>query len=452
MPPPDPLLLHAAFLGLVVGTEAFFTGLTGLNLRHGARRASDRAAWLRDVLGVDDPDRVVAYQRDRTRIGVAAGWTTLAVVLGLLYTGAFGGLVVWVEGLGSAPGVLGAVLGAGGLTGPVLRGVAFLVLFALLLAAVRLPFRWAGTFRVEERHGFNRQTPRGWLRDVALGTALMVVMTAAVAGGLLLLIGGLPTWWWLAAAALYVPVQVVLQVLLPRVVAPLFHDFTPLPEGPARDAAAEVVEAAGVPFEEFYVMDASRRTGHGNAFFVGFGRHRRAVLYDTFLDRATVPEVQAVLAHELAHWKRRHIWRGLAASAVGALVGLAALAWLMGQTWLYGMFGLAGPPAAVPYAGLVLAGIWLAPVGRWLAPLGAWMSRRHEREADDWAAELVGDAAPLADALVHLAGANLSNPFPHPLWAAFHASHPPLPERLARLGSERTSAGGPDEGGAVSGE
>lgn len=408
------VLLHAAFLALLVGTEAFFTGLSWWNLRHGARRVREEADWLADVLDVDDPGEVVAYQRARARLGWVEQWTMLGLVLSALFGGLLGRGVAWAEGWG---------------LGPVATGVVLLALLGVLVGLVHLPFSAAATFRIEERFGFNRQDLTGWARDRALGMGLGLGLATAVFAGLLWLVGTLPATWWIAATGLYVVLAVVMQVVGPRWIAPLFHDFEPLEAGPLREAVEEVCERAGVACRDIYVMDASRRSSHSNAFFAGFGRTKRIVLFDTLVEQMDVEQVQAVLAHEIAHWRRAHIWKRLAGATVETGVVLAVLAWAITQPALFAMFGV----PATTYAGLLIGGVWLSPLGRWLAPVSNALSQRHEREADDFAVDVMQGPEPMVGALARLAGENLENPFPHPLHAVFHATHPPMPERMRRL-------------------
>jgi STE24 endopeptidase len=221
------------------------------------------------------------------------------------------------------------------------------------------------------------------------------------------------------------------------VIAPLFNDFTPV-EGDLRAAVEAVFEKAGFVCDQVYEMDASRRSSHANAYFVGFGQSKRVVLFDTLVEQHPVEEVQAVLAHELAHWKRSHIWRQFAAGAVQVGILLAVAGWLVDQAWLYEAVGV-----TTPAVGLAIAGLWVWPLSRLSAPLSNRLSLAHEREADDFAAD-VFSPEPLAAALARLVGENLSNPFPHPLYATFHYTHPPVPERMRRLRSGEAGEGDGD--------
>lgn len=313
--------------------------------------------------------------------------------------------------------------------GPVFTGVLFFTGFSLLAIIARLPFDLVSTFGIEQAFGFNRSTPRLWLRDTLIQTAIAVVTVGAVTAVILWLVTALPTWWWAVGWAFVVAFLLLMQVVYPRVIAPLFNDFDPVAEGELRDAVEETFDRAGFSTSDVYEMDASRRSSQVNAYFAGFGEAKRVVLFDTLAQRLSIPQIQAVLAHELAHWKEGHIWRGLAVSAARLLAVFAVLGYLVEAPWLYQMFAL---PAGTTYAGVFVALVWISPLLELTRPLENRISLSHEREADDFAAATIG-SAPMIGALAGLAEENLANPFPHPLYATFHYSHPPIPKRIERL-------------------
>jgi len=413
----DDIVYHAAFLLLVVGTDAFFGSLSVLNLRHGERAVRERREWIDERLDVDDLGELLDYRRTKTGLSVLRSVVGLAVLLLVLYSGLFADAVAAVDGLA---------------LGPTLEGV---VLFAGLVVAVRLfgaPFSAVDTFVVEEVYGFNNQSPALWLRDQLIGTVLGVVLVGAVGGAVLLAVAELPELWWAAAIGLYAVFSLVMQVLLPRVVMPLFYDFEPIDEGELRDGVEDVFDRAGFSCEQIYEMNASSRSSHSNAFFAGFGRTKRVVLFDTLIEDMELPQVQSVLAHELAHWQKRHIWKRLAAGTVQVGLTVVALWWLTRQPWLYELFGVADGAALseVPAAGLIVGGLIVSPLNRLTSPLSNRLSLKHEREADRFAVEVMGEGESMVGALSRLASENYSNPFPHPLYETFHYDHPPIPERM----------------------
>jgi len=398
-----------ALSALLVVTETFFTGLAVLNVRHAAGTLAREREWVVDELDAE-PERLLAYLRARTLLGRARAWAVVVAVLGVVLSGGLAAAVEAIRELGLSP-----------LAG----GVVFFVGLAVAGFLLDLPFDAVGTFVVEERFGFNNQTPALFVRDKLVGLAVSIVLTA-VLGAVVLLVVGLPAWPLLATAA-FVAFSLVMQVVYPRVIAPLFNDFEPV-EGERRRAVEDVFERAGFETDGIYEMDASRRSSKLNAYFVGFGRTKRVVLFDTLLEETSREEMQSVLAHELAHWKRNHVWKRLGAGALRMVVLFAALAVLLGTDLAY-----VGGLAQVEYAGLIGGALWLWPVSRLTAPLANRLSLAHEREADDYAAQVMGSGAPMAAALARLGTENLANPFPHPLYAAFHHDHPPIPERIRRM-------------------
>lgn len=407
------LAYHAILLGLLVGTTLLGTVLGILNVRHGAREVRTHAEWLTDRLDIEEPSEVVDYTRATTGIGLLQGWMVLLVLLGALYAGV---VTAAVE-----------ALHASGLH-PVPQGVVFFVGLAVAYRLLTAPFSLFSTFVVEEQFGFNETTPRLWVRDFLLGLGVLAVLVALLVAPLLFLIEALPTLLWVAGGWLVVVAFLLgTQILYPRVIAPLFNDFEPVEAGELRDRVERVFDRAGFELEEVYTMDASRRSTRLNAYFVGFGRAKRVVLFDTLVERLEGPEIESVLAHELAHWKRNHIWKQLGATAIQLAVVLAVLGALLTTDGVYELFAL---PAEATYGGLFVGLLVVYPVLTLTAPLSNRLSLAHEREADRFAAEVMGNGEPMADALAGLARENLANPFPHPWYAAFNHRHPPIPERM----------------------
>jgi STE24 endopeptidase len=411
---------HVAFVALLVGTELFFSVLSVLNLRYGERTVRRERAWVEEFLGVDDVEELSDYHRLRTGLSLLESWVGLGILLLVLYSGLFREAVLAVEGLD---------------LGPIASGVVFLVGGLLAVQVLSWPFDLVDTFVVDEIFGFNEQSFGLWVRDKLLGLVLTVAIAAVLSAILLFLVANVSL-WWVAFWVVFVAFTLVMQVVYPRVIAPLFYDFDPV-DGDLRAAVEDVFERAGFSCEQVYEMDASSRSSRSNAYFTGFGRTKRVVLFDTLIDAMSERQVQAVLAHELAHWKKAHVWKGVVAGALqmGAVLGVAGF--LVDAGWLYELFGLpaGGVAAGTPgptYAGVVLAVLWIGPVLRWSAPLQNRLSLKHEREADDFAADVV-DGEAMTGALAALSRDNLANPFPHPWYETFHASHPPVPERIRRL-------------------
>ena len=325
---------------------------------------------------------------------------------------------------------------------PLLRDVALLAAVALIGGIAGLPFSWWRTFRLEEHYGFNRTTPRAWLADLAKGVAIGVVLGLPLALAVLWTMRSTGAAWWLWAWLVWMAFQMLLLVLYPTVIAPLYNRFTPLPPGAARERVEALLARCRFRSAGLFVIDGSRRSAHGNAYFAGFGPAKRVVFFDTLLARLAPEEVEAVLAHELGHFRLRHIVKRILWSSALSLALLALLAWLSGAGWLYAGLGIpAGDiPAAMARPGVALAFFMLAlPVFAFaLSPIASAYSRRHEFEADAFAARNASAPA-LVAALVKLYRDNATTLTPDPVHSAFYDSHPPASQRVARLAALATN-------------
>jgi STE24 endopeptidase len=340
--------------------------------------------------------------------------------------------LAWVfGGIGLLHAGLAAVLPGNALV----LGVAFLIGTAVVQTFVGLPLSLYRTFAIEQRFGFNRTTPatfladrlKGWALSLALGIPLL---TAAL---LLMRVGGL---WWLWVWAGLMVLMIVAPAFYVRVIAPRFNRFTPLEEGPLRARIERLLTASGFRSSGLFTMDASRRTAHGNAYFIGFGQAKRIVLFDTLLADSPPEEVEAVIAHELGHFRHHHVLFGLLRGAAISLALLAGFGWLCKQPWLLPAFGL---PSVDDALALFVCGLLASVVGPLIAPLSNWISRRNEFQADDYARRAVG-AAPMIGALTRLARDNAATLTPDPLYALAHFSHPPVPVRVQHLGARQEPA------------
>ncbi|HEY8508973.1 MAG TPA: M48 family metallopeptidase [Steroidobacteraceae bacterium] len=308
-------------------------------------------------------------------------------------------------------------------------GSAVILSVFLVIEVIRLPFAIWRTFRLEARFGFNRTTPALFVSDLIKRLLLALLIGVPLLAVVLSLFERAGQWWWIAVWLVWVITTFALTWAWPRFIAPLFNRFTPLTDEALRARVEALLERCGFTSSGLFIMDGSRRSAHGNAYFTGFGRNKRIVFFDTLIERLAPPEVEAVLAHELGHFRLRHIRQRLIVTSVGALVGLAILAWLAARPDFYTAFGVPQPSA---HAALLLFLI-IVPVFMFLAtPLGSWWSRRHELEADDFAAKHA-DASALAAALVKLYRDNASTLTPDRLHSAFYDSHPPALVRISRL-------------------
>jgi STE24 endopeptidase len=290
-----------------------------------------------------------------------------------------------------------------------------------------LPFTILRTFGVEQRFGFNRTTPGAFVADKLKGAALAVALGVPLLYGLLWLMQSQGPWWVWAWLGLVV-IMLAMMDAYPRWIAPLFNRFTPL-EGPLRTRIEGLLRRCGFEASGLYVIDASRRSAHGNAYFSGLGRSKRIVLFDTLISGNSEAELEAVLAHELGHFKLNHILIGLAQSVLLLFLAFFAIGWLCKQPWLLPSFGIVHADDALALVVCVLVVQMAGPV---MGIASNWISRRHEYQADDFACRMVG-AEPMASALVRLSRDNASTLTTDPLYALVNFSHPPVPLRVHRL-------------------
>ena len=314
--------------------------------------------------------------------------------------------------------------------GMIIGGLVFFTILSILANLLHIPFNLYETFVVEERYGFNTKTFKIWLSDLVKSMAIFGVL-----GGLLLwllltlVIHGGDVWWvwaWMVVGGF----ELLLLWLFPLVIAPLFNKFEPIENKLLEQHIGALMGKVGLRVKGVFKMDAGKRSKHTNAYFTGIGRSKRIVLFDTLLGSHTEEEVLAVLAHEVGHWKKKHVLKQLILVETFSLIVFYGVAKLLGWSLVYQTFGFQEP---ISYIGLFLIGALLSPLGYFAQPLESAISRKFEREADDFAKELMNTGEPIRRALKRLAADNLANLTPHPLYAWFYYSHPPLVERISRL-------------------
>ncbi|MDO5289847.1 MAG: M48 family metallopeptidase [Pseudomonadota bacterium] len=368
----------------------------------------------------------------------AADYTLAKLRLGLLDTALATAVLLGWTLLGGLDWLNSALLDAIG-PHPLMQPLALLVLFSLINAAIDLPLSLYQTFVVEERFGFNKMTWRLWLADLLKSTLLGCVIGIPLALGALWLMQLTGHWWWLWTWGAWMGFSLLMLVVYPTLIAPLFNRFEPLQDQALKTRVTQLMARCGFAAKGLFVMDGSRRSAHANAYFTGFGAAKRVVFFDTLLKQLSPDEVEAVLAHELGHFKHKHIVKRIAGMFAFSLAALALLGWLSQQSWFYAGLGVTPnlPPAlggAVPNHALALLLFMLVvPVfGFFLSPLMAQLSRRHEFQADAYAATQAR-AQDLVSALVKLYKDNASTLTPDPLYVRFYYSHPPASERIAHL-------------------
>ncbi|MDE2503725.1 MAG: M48 family metallopeptidase [Burkholderiales bacterium] len=311
--------------------------------------------------------------------------------------------------------------------------LALLAAFALIGALAELPLDWYETFRIEQRFGFNRMTPALWFADLAKGAALAAAIGLPLAALILWIMGASGGLWWLWAWVAWTAFNLLALVVYPTLIAPLFNKFEPLADAALATRVQALMQRCGFAAKGLYVMDGSRRSAHANAYFTGLGASKRVVFFDTLLQRLTPGEVEAVLAHELGHFKHRHVLQRMVSLFALSLVALALLGWLARNSGFYLGLGVA-PNLEAPNDALALLLFMLAlpPFMFFVSPLMALWSRRHEFQADAYACAQA-DGGALAAALLKLHEDNATTLTPDPMYARFYYSHPPAGERLAAL-------------------
>lgn len=375
-----------------------------------------------DVFDAHAYARSQEYTRSKARLGIVEGVLGLAALLAFLLLGG----LAWADGL--ARDLVGDLTILPGDLG-VWQGLVFIGVLALAGDLLSLPFSIYHTFVLEERFGFNRSTWRTFILDRLKGVLLGIVLGGPLLAAVLWLFGAMGKNGWLYAWGVAVAFLLVVQYLAPTVLLPLFNTFTPLEDGALRRRIQEYMRHVDFGLEGIYVMDGSRRSTKANAFFIGFGGKKRIALFDTLVQRHPEEEILAVLAHEVGHYKRRHVLKllFLGICKTGALFFLLSL--LLTSKELFAAFGL----EASVHAGLVLFGLLFTPASMLLSIPANMLSRRFEREADAHAVRSTGQSAPLGNALKRLAADSLVNLTPHPLDVVLHYSHPPVLERVLRL-------------------
>jgi STE24 endopeptidase len=392
--------------------------LSNLNRRHVLAHADAVPEAFRGI--VDEPTykKSVAYTLDKARFGNIEETYGTVVLLGFLFSGVLPFAFHFFEHHhGASAWSMAAFL--------------FAVGFAMSLPS--LPLDWYAQFRLEEKFGFNTTTQKTWWMDRVKGLLLALVLGYP----LLVLILKIVEWtgaaWWLWAWGAMLVFQALMLVLAPVLIMPLFNKFTPLPEGSLRERLLKLAQRTSFVAKSIQVMDGSKRSRHSNAFFTGFGKFRKIVLFDTLISQLSEPELEAVLAHEIGHFKKKHIPKMLIFSAFSSLVGFYVVSVLAKQEWFYHAFRFEFDPKNIAPA-LLLFTLLSGVVMFWFSPLAHWWSRRYEYQADAFAAEVMNEPRSLIGALRKLNEKNLSNLTPHPLYSGFYYSHPTLVEREAALG------------------
>lgn len=389
-----------------------------LAMRHVHHIQSHRADVPKEFaseIGLDAHQKAADYSAERTRLNLSH--SIADALLLLIFT--FGGLMQFLDSSAAT-----------WISGDLWRGVIFLGLLTLVSSLVDLPFSYYRTFHVEARFGFNRMTKAMFFGDMLKQAAIGVAFGLPLALAVLWLMEKMGTQWWLYVWITWVVFNILVMAIYPTFVAPMFNKFSPMEDGSLKHRIEQLLAKCGFQSKGLFVMDGSRRSAHGNAYFTGFGKTKRIVFFDTLLSRLNETEIEAVLAHELGHFKMRHVIRRMLWTFAVSLVMLALLGYVKDQAWLYESLGVDYPASNA----MALALFFLVlPVFTFLLrPVLSAYSRKHEFEADAYAAQH-SNAGELVSALVKLYKDNASTLTPDPLHSAFYDSHPPAKARIERL-------------------
>ncbi|MGH8558940.1 MAG: M48 family metallopeptidase [Methylococcales bacterium] len=376
---------------------------------------------FKDSIALDVHQKAADYTLEKNRLSKLGA--SLDIILLLFFT--LGGGIRLITRTWSSMDISPMIVGAG------------LILSVFLIShLVELPLAIYHTFGVEEKFGFNRSTPKRFAVDQLLQLTLMLTLGGPLVIVILWVMKDIGSLWWFVAWLIIMAYSFFLTWAYPTVIAPLFNKFTLLENTELTTRIETLLERCGFSSKGIFVMDGSRRTGHGNAYFTGFGSNKRIVFFDTLINHLDLDEVEAVLAHELGHFKRRHVIKMMIASATMSLIGLAILGWVSRQGWFYSGLGVDGQSDAVALILFVL----VSPVFTvFLRPVFAHFQRKHEFEADDFASMFAQPSA-LISALIKLYRDNATTLTPDPLYTAFHYSHPPAAVRINNLAQKRVSS------------
>jgi len=413
--------LLIAFLIAFASCSIFRWTLTQINIRHLRRHGHEIPDVFRGDIDEATLSRMTDYTAESSRFGSIEHVFDDVITLVILLSG----FLPWFSGI-----ILSWQLQF------ILSGLTFFGILALISGVLNIPFSLYSTFVIEKKYGFSTITLRLWITDFIKSLFISAIMMGILLGAFLSLIHYARTTWWLWVWLFFSAFQLLMVWLYPVLIAPLFNKFEPVKDETLKEAIVNLMAKVGLKTEGVYQIDAGKRSRHTNAYFTGLGKTKRIVLYDTLLSSHTPDEILSVLAHEVGHWKKRHILKQLVFTETASLAVFYLIYRLSDWPLLYQTFGF---EQAIPYVGLLLLAAIIGPVAFFITPLGSVVMRKFEREADGFSFDLMGTAIPMAGALKRLAKDNLANLHPHPFYAWFYYSHPPLTERIARLQQMETA-------------
>ena len=404
-------LIFLLFLAASVLTRLW---LSSRQVRHIQQHRDQVPTAFAEKISLPEHQKAADYTTTKIRFGrLSLAWETLWLLLWTL-----GGGLALIDSWWSALDY-----------SPLLTGIGVILSITILISLLESPFSLYSTFVIEERFGFNKMTWKTWISDLLKSGVLMLVIGIPLVAVILWLMNQAGQYWWIYAWAVWTGFSLIMIWAYPAFIAPLFNKFSPLEDETLKSRIEQLLSRCGFQSQGVFVVDGSRRSAHGNAYFTGFGNNKRIVFYDTLLDSLSENEVEAVLAHELGHFKRNHIKKSLLLSIAMTFAGFALLAWLMQSPWFYTAMGV---NQVATHNALVLFMFILPVFTYFISPVFSALSRKHEFEADDFAKQQ-SDYKALISALVNLYRENASTLTPDPIHSMFYDSHPPASIRIAHL-------------------
>lgn len=390
-------------------------GLDFINLRHIRKFANQVPDFFQDSIDLETYRKSTVYTIDKNKFSQWCNVFDTIVTIWFL----FGGLLPWLENWSESYEL-----------NPIWTGMVFIAGFGVIFLFIGLPMEWYSIFRIEQKHGFNKMTPSLYIRDKLKELALTIVLSFPFLYVVLWFMAVAGTLWWVWVFGFVMLFQLIMLIVYPLFIAPLFNKFEPMEDGELKQGIIELCEKIKFPLFGVFKMDGSKRSTHSNAYFTGIGKSRRIVLFDTLINDMTTQQAVAVLAHEIGHYKLNHIKKMIVMSSVGLIISLFVLGQIYNYQPLFQAFGL---KMTTNHAALVLFMILSTTFTFYLKPVFARISRKHEYLADRFAVNETGDKKHMEESLLKLTRHNLSNLTPHPWYSAFYYSHPAIIERIKAI-------------------
>ncbi len=389
--------------------------LTILNIKEQQKNKSSVPGSFEKYIDYETYLKSVEYSYSKSIFTIVSGVFNSLVLLLFILTGVFGRIDLFIGHFEFHP---------------YLEGLLYIFILSIIFYIPGLPFAIFSQFRIEGKFGFNKMTPGLFIKDQIKSLVISGIILALLLPGLFLFMDKAGSLWWIIASAGFFAFQLLLSIIYPLIIAPLFNKFSPLEEGPLKDSLYKLADKLNFRTRGIYVMDGSRRSGHSNAYFTGIGKSKRIVLYDTLISSLSDDQIAAVLAHEIGHYKKHHLLKSLILSFVVTGAGFYIVSILMNYLPLFEAFGF----SRVSYHGIfVILSFAAGPFTFFLTPLFTMWSRKHEYEADAFTARNTGYGNDLKEGLIIMTRENLSNLTPHPLYSFYHYSHPTVAERVKAI-------------------